>query len=75
MILFVNLQIVINEGKGVVSSFSNAYAQHMTREAGDNCYLAGFGWYLIPANLQQFLRAIFGLVHSSNILLLMFTNH
>ncbi len=26
MILFVNLQIVINEGKGVVSSFSNAYA-------------------------------------------------
>lgn len=48
MILFVNLQIVINEGKGVVSSFSNAYAQHMTREADDNCYLAGFGWYHSP---------------------------
>ena len=38
LILFVNLQIVITHEDMRLFSYSTASAQHMTKEAGDNCY-------------------------------------
>lgn len=38
LILFVNLQIVITHEDMQLFSYSTASAQHMTKEAGDNCY-------------------------------------
>ena len=37
LILFVNLQIVITHEDMKLFSYSTASAQHMTKEAGDNC--------------------------------------
>ena len=31
-----------------LSSFTSVYAQHMTREAGNNCFDAEIGWYSSP---------------------------
>ena len=47
LLLFVNLQIVFHNGI-LDCSFTSVYAQHMTREAGDNCYDAEIGWYHSP---------------------------
>ncbi len=45
LILFVNLQIVITHEDMRLFSYSTASAQHMTREAGDNCHDDEIGWY------------------------------
>lgn len=45
LILFVNLQIVITHEDMKLFSYSTASAQHMTREAGDNCHDDEIGWY------------------------------
>lgn len=47
LLLFVNLQIVFHNGI-LDCSFTSVYAQHMTREAGDNCYDSEIGWYHSP---------------------------
>ena len=48
LILFVNLQIVITHEDMQLFSYSTASAQHMTREAGDNCHDDEIGWYHSP---------------------------
>lgn len=46
LLLFVNLQCVIQEDGSIqFSAFTTVQAQHMTREPGDNCYLAEIGWF------------------------------
>lgn len=47
LLLFVNLHLVIRHDGLTLCSFT-AYAQHMTQEAGDNCYLVEIGWYHSP---------------------------
>lgn len=44
----VNLQIVVQNRSISICIFTEAYAQHMTKEEHDNCYEEGYGWYLSP---------------------------
>lgn len=49
LILFVNLQIVITHEDMKLFSYSTASAQHMTKEAGDNCQdPIDHLWYRFP---------------------------
>ena len=48
LVLFVNIQIVITRENIQMTSSSLVCAQHMTQEAGDNCYDEEIGWYKSP---------------------------
>lgn len=48
LLLFINLQIVVQYNGLSLCSLTKVYAQHQTREAGDNCYDMEIGWYHSP---------------------------
>jgi hypothetical protein len=47
-LFIVNLQVVINNDQLSINIFTQAFAQHMTKEADDNCYDDEIGWYHSP---------------------------
>lgn len=48
LLLFINLQIVVQYNGLSLCSLTKVYAQHQTREAGGNCYDMEIGWYHSP---------------------------